>query len=232
MLASLVPQIFYDLIARVIPGVVLFITGYLCILGPREAIRSMISVPSNQNPFNFTMILLAIILSYVLGFILSELWSSTFGKIKNKKAGEKTKKQMRSCLAEYDRMRKFLGGHELDLRYEGLPSIYAMHDHLRLYSVSEAYRLLKLQAEERLCEVLFIGFILLAIINPCYYFAEGFLLDRALLEVALLVAIYSFWRSGDKLEKFFINGTCKSWLFFSFPIGPTPSTRKEKLKSS
>jgi len=231
---SLIPQVFFDLIARVIPGCVVVITWYLTILGPNKALNTIITASSKQNIFNFWSFALLIILSYILGLILNELWSLTFKRIKDKILKGKKKKYIESCISENNKIRKCFGESELRLTHEDLPSLHVIHDHLRLFSDSEAYRLLKLRAEARLCEALFTGLLPLPIINILFWYnySRLFMMDRFFIELTAIVAIIVFWRKSNRFEKFYIRGTCISWLFFNFPIGPLKRTKLDRNKSS
>ena len=221
MSLSLVPQIFYDLIARVMPGALLFITGFVTFVGPRETVRIIVDTSSKQELFTFWTFLAISILSYFLSLLLSEIDSILWEKIRGKKTKAKTKQCLNKCITEYNSLRKLFGEPALELKNDDFPSIYFMHDNLRPYSASETYRLLKLRAEQHLCEILFTGYFFLSIINIWYWSRTStlFLMDRALLEIVLIVAMYSFWKTGDKLERFFILGTFREWLFFNFPVG-------------
>jgi len=226
---TLIPQVFFDLIARIIPGLAIVIAWYVTTLGPNKTLDTLVTASSKQNILNFWSFALLTILSYLLGFILNELWSLTFGRIKRRVFREKTGKYLESCLADNDKMRKCFGESELGLTIEDFPALHIIHDHLRLYSDSEGYRLLKLRAEARLSEALFIGLLLLPIINiVCWYYdSQLFMLDRFVLELLLVVAIITFWRKSNQFERFYITGTCTSWLFFSFPVGPLKQAKAD-----
>jgi hypothetical protein len=226
---NLVPQVFYDLIARVVPGFVVAIIWYLTILGPKKAINTLITISSEQSILNLWSFALLIMLAYILGFILNELWDLTFQKIKRK---TERGRKLRSSIAQYNRIRKCFGKSELEFGHEDLPSIHIMHDHLRLRSDSEAYRLLKLRAERTLCEALFTGVFLLPIVNILFWYNDGnlLMLDRIALELVVVVAILAFWRGGNKLEEFYVGGTCTSWLLLNFPIGPDKQAEAKEDK--
>lgn len=241
---SLIPQISYDLIARVVPGAVIFIMAYLTLWGPEAAIRNFITVSSQQNVFSFGTVLLGIIFSYILGFILAEWWIITFPwwskifhtfhkrlstnkkteDIKTSQPGSKSPSEnyFETAITQYNKIRALSGKNALTFTGRDLPYDYVMHDHLRVYSESEAYRLLKLRAEQRLCQCLYIGFTLLAIMNIVCWIKgfRFFAWDRAMLEGILFVSMYAFWRRNYKTEKYMMNGICNMWLFFNFPIDP------------
>ena len=224
MLLNLIPQVFYDFIARVIPGFVVIATWYLAILGPNKAIDTIttISSKSSQSLFNFWSFSVVIVLSYMLGFVLDELRSLTFGRIKKKYLKRMRPEYIRRCIVEDGKIRKCFGKSALKIKSRDLPPFHAIHDHLRLRSQSEAYRLLKLRAEARLCDVLFTGLSPLPAINILFWHRDSqlLMLDRIVLELVLIGAMIAFWRASDKLQQFYRTGTLRSWLFSSFPVGP------------
>jgi hypothetical protein len=230
---SLIPQVFYDLIARVVPGSVVVIMWYLTMLGPKKAINTLITISPKQNIISLWSFALLIMLAYVLGFILNELWDLTFRKIKRKTSQERKSRHLKSSIAQYDRIRKCFGKSELQFGHEDLPSLHTMHDHLRLRSDSEAYRLLKLRAERTLCEALFTGIFLLPIVNVLFWYNGGnlLMLDRIALELVVIVALLTFWGGVNKLGMFYVGGTCTSWLLLNFPIGPDKQAEAEEDKS-
>ena len=221
---SLIPQVFYDLIARVIPGFIVIMMWYLTILGPNKAVNAFLTVSSqpDQSIFNFWSFAALLTVSYLIGLILDELWRSTFRRIKSKKRRLAQAEHIDWCIAQNDQIRKCLGQPALGLEGQDLPPVHVMHDHLRLHSESEAYRLLKLQAEARLCEALFAGLLLLPAINALFWYRDfkWLVLDRMALELALIVALVTFWKASDRFEQFYTGGTCTSWLLRSFPIEP------------
>jgi hypothetical protein len=227
---NIIPQIFYDLIARVTPGAIILIIGYLTFSGPGKAIKNIISASSKLNIFNFGMFVLGFILSYILGTILYELWAITFKKAQEKWSEEKIRNTIDLAIDYHNKMRDVLGVKPLKVTKDDLPRYHIMHDHLRRNSEAEAYRLLKLRAEQRLGQVLFMGFFLLSIINVGYWISEVKLLviDRAFLEVFLFLAMYLFWRQSERRRRFYIHGTCTQWLFSNFPIEPRKAETQDK----
>lgn len=232
---SLVPQVFYDLIARVIPGFVLIMMWYLTILGPNKAIDTIITISSEpgQSVFSFWSFAMLVILSYVLGFVLDELRSLTFGRIRRQSLKRKRRKYVESCIAHDSKIRKCFGGPALELENQDLPPLHTIHDHLRLHSQSEAYRLLKLRAEARLSEVIFTGFSPLPLINILFWYKDSklLMLDRMVLELVLIIAMIAFWRASNRFQKFYITGVYTSWLFYSFPIGPLKRTETHRRQA-
>jgi len=122
---------------------------------------------------------------------------------------------------------------KLQLDADDLPPIYVMHDHVRLYSASEAYRLLKVRAEIRLCHAIIIGLLLIPIVNLiCWiYYHESLLNDRAVFELIILIFIFAFWSVLNKFYSNYISGICRAWLMISYPYGPFKEYQNKMLEN-
>lgn len=237
---DLIPQVFYDLIARIIPGTVLIIASYLTVLGPKKAIDTLVSVavtiPPERKILNVWLFALLMILAYVLSMIVHELWSLASKAItsvdkKNQKKEKKSKEKKkeppkRVCFEQDGKIRKCFEEPALGFESSDLPATHVMHDHLRLYSPSEAYRLLKLRAERNLCEVLFTGFLLLALVNILLWYHEFKwpIPDWTVLELALVLGLVTLWNGRKRFDELYRKGTCTAWLLLNFPVGTHKQT--------
>ena len=214
---SLIPQVFYDAIVRIVPGFVSIFAWYLTILGPSQAVHNL--TDTDQNIFGLGAVTWLAALSYVLGFILKELWYLTFNKLKQK-ATEK------SAIDEYKEHRGCLGKSVSDLEGQDLPDAHVMHDYVRIYLPSEGARLLKLRAERNLCRTLFTGLFLLPVVNILHIAPDWHLNckpltpDRVFLEIAMIAALIVLWKANSKLGQLYARRTCRSWLSLCFPVGP------------
>jgi hypothetical protein len=217
---SLIPQIFFDLIARITPGMILLLLLPPSFLGPQRAIKLMLSYSEKGSLLNITSLLILIVFSYLLGFILGQLYTIFFGKIAKKSRNERNFKSIKDSIDENNKIRKLYNEEELKYTPEQLPPSYVMHDYLRFFSPSEAYRLLKLRAESRLCEVLLLGFSLLFILNAGMWIIDSNLamIDRAIFALIMFVSLIILLIRRDTFENFYISGTCRLWLFYSFPF--------------
>src|SRR6185369_3281235 len=120
---DLIPEVFFDLIARVLPGSLFLIGGLAVQLGPEELVRvSGQALPSA----NAASLLLFVLLAYFVGILLKGIWEFLAARVTPRVAADRTD----------DRP---LSDDILTIR-EQIPS--------------GASRLLKLQAEKNMCEVL------------------------------------------------------------------------------
>ena len=226
---SVIPQIFYDLIARVVPGATILLLGYLTLLGPTKAIHTFFVEVSQKNTFKLGTYIPLFIVAYILGFILRELWVIVYKKIPKKwtcsekgQKKEQRKGQIESAIDYHNKIRAIHGKKPLGVKKDDLPPIHIMHDYIRLFSDSEGYRLLKLRAEQRLCHALVIGVLILAMMNVGCWIndAKLFILERVLLVMLFPVIIYVFWRRSHKFGNYYEQGTCTQWLLLNFPVKP------------
>lgn len=70
---EVIPQVFYDLIARVIPGTVILVVGCAVFAGPGGMVRSISALPKGEG-IGLISVFLWLCLSYVVGYLLCKLW--------------------------------------------------------------------------------------------------------------------------------------------------------------
>jgi hypothetical protein len=154
---SWIPQIFYDLIGRVVPGAFLLLIGPGLLVNPHvsvQVIKSADHIPTT------ILILLGLLMSYVLGTILGAvagtigtLLVAVAGAIKNRKWSIE---RVGSVKVEVVPLSS-----EVETLTPG--RISYMYDALQLYNPSAGARLAKLRAEQHMCRVLIAGGIVLEV---------------------------------------------------------------------
>lgn len=223
---DIIPQVFYDLISRVIPGFVTILAWYVTLRGPREAGQEIVAILTNDKLSGLGTSALLAVLSYLLGIILRELWSATFDQLLRAQLDRQETRAKRWAFDEYAKARAFHRQATLDLAFEALPDDYVMLDDVRRRSPSEGYRLLKLRAEAHLHQGLVTGLILLPILNVVFWLIlpNTYPLDRVVLEVIVTVALGALWRAGSRVDRFYNGGTCIAWLALNFPLEPQKPT--------
>jgi hypothetical protein len=74
-ITEIVPQISYDLIGRIVPGITVLVSLIAVVMGPRETLHWMDEIILRPNPpLSGWAIVLAIIAAYVLAMLLDGLW--------------------------------------------------------------------------------------------------------------------------------------------------------------
>jgi hypothetical protein len=211
---NFIPQLFYDFIGRIVPGAILIVTSVFVIFGPSTAAKFVLNLPKDNKLFTFPVFLLFILISYLIGFILSQLWEMAVGKLLVKKERRIEKECMKECLEEHNQLQKALSKPGLDIDLDHLPRPFVMREHIRQVDPSEAARLLKVRAERRLCQVLIIGLFVLLLINAgiAWSLPQPAWSERLTLEVFMGVAAVICWSRSRRLLRHFVNGSCVGWL--------------------
>lgn len=149
MFGQLIPQVFYDAIARFVPGSVLLGT---CVLiwpgafGALEAGPGRVSLPIG---------IAWIIATYVLALLLEGGWSLLLGKAK--RLNERGISVARDhALKDFERFVPDFDGKSFEF-----PGVPMMYDGIRLRDPVVGANIVKLRAEVQLCRTLFLGWILI-----------------------------------------------------------------------
>jgi hypothetical protein len=207
-----IPQVFYDLVARVVPGAVVLTLGAAVTSGPEELVAALASGRIGTALGGFTGASLALIFSYVMGSVVGQLWVLTGEKFIASWENQTATASRAACLLEHNLSEVACGRPALPITEAQMPRVFVMQDHLRDGSEGEALRLLKLRAEERLCHVLVVGFALLFIVNGLILLFVEMAFSRWAIEVALILGIVACYSRAKRICGYRINGTCIAWL--------------------
>jgi len=185
-LAGLIPQVYYDVIARIIPGFAVGVTAYLAYAGPRPALDGLLSFLSAvARSASATLVVVGLvgIASYLLGIMLSGV-AHSFGL-----------RQRLDMLAKRG----------VDAQNQG-PAEIATYDRIRWENADVGDRLTKVRAECRMCDTLISGWSILILVNPCFLLVASSLSRVLKVEIALVVLIvaaysqrrrtYDHWRTA------------------------------------
>ena len=228
-----IPQLFFDIIGRVIPGALILLAAGVVQSGQIASIKA--SIATDKGEVAWAGVLVSLLISYFLGFCLTQVWHGTLGRL----ARERNLKIEAECkaarLAEHNQTQKLLGQKPLPFAPEQLPELFVMHDHLRVALPREASRLLKLRSESRICHCVIIGFSILCVINLVLYVRQS-TMDRLLAELCMATTVIALWFRMFNLQQYFADGVCDLWLALvssgrmpgtaSFGGGQTPSDKQ------
>lgn len=165
-LMGAIPQISYDILGRVIPGVTVLFSWVAVVYGPERVIELLQGFLLNTYTLSIGVLLAVAVLAYVLANMLHSIWiwfRNRFGKKK-----ESARKE-----SVWDN-----------------PSEWFMYDAIRLVSPDVGARLVKLRAERRSAEVMIIGWIIAALLNAWLLIA-AFSGARLILELILVFLTFS-----------------------------------------
>lgn len=204
-----IPQMFMDVIGRVLPGVLTLMACAFVCRGPSDAID--IFTKDGSSMITWPSLLIWFLVSYLIGFSLTQLWYQSLSGISKLREKAMRSECAAKMLADHNKMQRLLGQPELNFQASDLPRMFVLHDRLRFAAPAEAARLLKLHAERRVCHVLILSFGGLAIVNAGYILRDPSL-ERLVLEAMLVLVVTSCWKRQFRLVKYFTNGTCLAWL--------------------
>jgi hypothetical protein len=205
---SWIPQLHYDLIGRIVPGVAIVVASVFVAAGPKTAAHLFSNAAASY--FGFGPIVLGILMAYLVGLVLTEIWERTLAVALKRHEDAKERRCYEECLDDHGRL-SALEGRTLNLEADDLPRSYVLRTHLRHVVPGDVARLMKLRAERRFCQVLILGFGGLAIANLWLLISVPSI-SRIALELAFLFIGAVLWFRSERLLRHFITGTCIAWL--------------------
>lgn len=183
-IGQIVPQIFYDLIARIVPGLSLLGTLYLLWSFEIQTLGELL-IPRGYDLSDLALSLYVLLLAYVLSMLLEGLWrllcARWFSGLFDEPGARKAREGAIDDFALLDR-----GFCPFDYRFPGIPVIY---DIIRLIEPNAGARLVKLRAELQLCRTLALGWSILFIATLLDFPFGGSGDARAVVIWALPVAV-------------------------------------------
>lgn len=171
-IAQLIPQLFYDLIARIVPGIALLAYAFMLAYGPRNGLHVFTTWadPTATMTFVSGWVVLPcnMLAAYVLGALLGGLWfrlyryrPSEFGSLAS--AGEDRIDQM--FASTFKGYHLWVGPQRVDTMGP-TQRVAFMYDLIQYHQPSAGIRIAKLRAEKHMAGILGIGFLVLALVTP------------------------------------------------------------------
>jgi hypothetical protein len=183
--------------------------------GPLQSWDNLFKPGFQTAIFSIGPIFLWLTFAYFVGLILGQLCQML------KKVNvfvENEKEYLKECVEKFYPSHPIYYKNGILLSAEDFPPIYVMHDYLRIVSSQDAVRILKLRSEERLCQVVVVGFAVLALVNP-FSMTSIFHSERLFLEIFILFSIVSCWYRAKRTGEHYIDGTCISWIYHQLREG-------------
>lgn len=230
---NVIPQVFYDIIARIVPGMILIGSGVIVHLGPDEAIveiEKFIGSKDTINTISFSFGAALILSSYFLSLVIMGFrhfakrhWDKLFKK-DNKDSNSADQKTKDSNTGFFDffssRDEKWkhnylkVSAKHPKVQNEDRPSLHFVYDYIRIHAPGIGARLVKLQAECHMCSVLCIGFFALIIWNGVKVVSG----DKGIVDIfksgfewVLIVAWVGIYFLKKELENRYTRGLSDSW---------------------
>ncbi|UCE99123.1 MAG: hypothetical protein JSV82_08065 [Planctomycetota bacterium] len=209
---SFIPQLFYDFLARIVPGSIVMVLTAIIIFGLGDFDSFSLSGLEQVEQLTFVRVFIWVLEAYLIGLILGQISEMTLARLLKKKFKKIEKESKTKCLEQHNRIADALGKPVLRIKADDLPAIHSMRNHLRHVDPADAARLLKIRAERRLCEVLIVGFSILWPIDLIFLLLETNA-ERLILIILIPVLTIIFWARVLRAQRNLANGTTVGWLF-------------------
>ena len=206
-----VPQVYYDLLARVVPGSAVLLGVFYLKDGPARGVNYVIRSLAESDGSLLLRMVVGLLASYLIGLIIGELGELLAGRILERRDLEMESGLARDCLDEHNNAMVAAGREPAALPPGDIPSMLVMGEQLTLVDRYSGNRLLALRAERRLCLVLAFGLFMLVLGNLLAYSAD-LLAKRLVVEGLLIIALLVLWRRSSRLHERAVRRTCLGWL--------------------
>ena len=193
-----IPQIFYDIIGRIVPG---FIIIFIAILIYIQSFCSYGNIIDLLSLFKFNHFIVCLFIAYFVASAFSNLFDMIFkGEIPTEK------KIYENATNDSYLLFEMIHNPNKILLPKEIPHYYVVHDLLRLLNPVEAKRLIKIDAEANASKILCLGllfnFILYSCLNSSYcYLVLIILLFLSLLSFCIFKYCISFLSLTFKKKK-------------------------------
>lgn len=206
-----IPQVYYDFLARVIPGSAVLLGAIYLRYGPLRGINFTLRVICEQEEPWIYRFGIGLLIAYLIGVILGELGELLAGRVLRRRDEGLAAGFKRECLDDHNQALEAVGREPIALPPDGFPGTDLMAEQVALVDHYSGSRLLALRAERRLCLVVAFGFFLLAVGNLLAYSAD-LIPKRLAVEGLLLVSMLVLWRRSTRLQERVVRKTCIAWL--------------------
>lgn len=211
---NLIPQVFYDLIARLIPGLILIWSSCLIYFAPSIRIEHLKKLFAATRELNLSLIILALLIAYSISIILNGLLtllsdlSSLFKKLLL--PYEQNRQELIDVTTKDKlKVKQATKTIQNDEDTEA-PSSHFVYDYIRFRRPDVGARLVKIKAEIRMCKVLIFGWIILIFLN-FYNVPNVSTREFIIIECTLLIGIIGVFRFFKKLNEKFHTGLVNHW---------------------
>ena len=221
---NVVPQVFYDIIARLIPGIMVLTISLFINYGSDRVfglIGNLVGKREDLFHVSFSLIGLTLVASYTISIVLMGIWSLFLRLFKIGKWNTVfLKTEQKKWKDINDNCRSNIG-----IRVDCMParisedegtafSLSFVYDYVRLHAPDVGSRLVKIRAEIHMCTVLLTGFMFLTVWNSINLF-KMFSLESLIIETLLILSIFGLFYFMKDLEERFMTGLCNYWFIIN-----------------
>jgi hypothetical protein len=218
-IAIVVPQIFYDLIGRIIPGAMLITIAFLILQGPEEAVKHLATWSNQDNVtgaeiavnISTTLILLGNLLaSYVIGALFGGFWykfsKTMIGEEQRQRISNVFKSNYEPIKDQYSKIKQ---GH--------LDDVALVYDYIQLRFPKAGARIAKLRAEQLMAGSMALGMSVILVVfgfipfkrySDCVSMVIEFALGFAI-AASVLLAKHLEERTGNAMVNYWLLACCR-----------------------
>lgn len=205
------PQVYHDILARIIPGAAVILGAVYLRDGPYRGVGYVFRVICEQEHSWVCRIGIGLLGAYLVGLVVGEIGELVAGRLLEHRDLETGSSAARECLDEHNRAAEVTGRAPLEVLPDELPTVDLMSEELSVVDRYAGARLTALRAERRMCLVLALSLFILAVANVFLYTAD-MVPKRLLVEGILILGILVLWRRSSRLHLRVVKQACHAWL--------------------
>ncbi len=219
---SIIPQMFYDLISRIVPGAILIASAWIISIGPTEATRRtavFLSGGASAWPPGFLTFVALVAGSYVVSNVLAglrELWFAVVCKFwKAHRVPWTVEAQCtKAGLADLEAAARYPGTNLEVPKTISLPSVPFMYAFVRYKAPDAGATVVKLRAEERMYAALARGWGLLTLVG-LFFLPRCGPWEALGTECVLIALVFAMVCLKKRRRHQFDRDLCTHWFLFA-----------------
>jgi hypothetical protein len=201
MTVGYIPQIFYDLIGRIVPGAVISGSAFLLLDDPKSALLNAVTWSdgtSNQLAPALVILLVGLVIAYTVGTLLGGIWFTLSKLFKKKSAipAEAEDPDVDKNTVKIPRPEIIFKNGKAIVPDKWISYIY---DYIQMRCPRTAGRIAKLRAEWHMCGVIIVGSAILFLLNLYKLFTD-FTTASLYFEIGLALAFFAAYSLSSHVK--------------------------------
>ena len=210
---GIIPQLFYDLIARIVPGLFVVLSSVLLLTGTNVGITSLnncIDWYAKLEGVKLEIFLFGLLFSYIVSIFLDGLFRCARVIVKrfnkdNKFFPKHIEKAKISAINSFNKI------NNTEMNNIILPDVSIMYDDIRLCNPIAGSRLVKIRAEYHMARVISSGILVIYIVY-LIKFGRPHNLESSVTLLMLSIAFIVFLLTSMQRRKRYYWGLCNHWV--------------------